>query len=94
VVLIYFPEVGTSLAETPMSNQWIILKRSLLTAVIFGLLIFLGQSLLLATTHLTVTECTFITIAITGLPAALFAERWLLPWFGWELPTRTNGTRN
>jgi tryptophan-rich sensory protein len=77
-----------------MSNQLIILKRSLLMTVIFGLLIFLGQSLLLATTHLTVTECTVITIVTTALPASLFGQLWLLPWLGWELPTRTNDARN
>jgi tryptophan-rich sensory protein len=66
--------------------QAIILKRVALFACIWTPIFYFTQRLLIAETHLTVSECTVIAILTTGLPVSIVVYYWLAPWLGWNIP--------
>jgi len=64
------------------------LKRTLLFMVLWVPFFALGQDLLIAKTHLTVTECTLIVGLVTMLPANLVVQFWLAPRLGLQYRSR------
>jgi len=64
------------------------LKRSLLFTVLWVPFFVLGQDLLIAKTHLTVTECTVTAGIITMLLANLVVQFWLAPRLGLQHGSR------
>jgi hypothetical protein len=64
----------------------LVLKRTLLFMVLWVPLFLLVKELLIAKTHLTVTECGVTAIILTVFPPSLFVQFWLAPRLGLQYP--------